>query len=177
MPESDAPESLSAPANPVKSLTGWAKALIIVSVVLMAAGVAAPLVMGKPSSPAPGGIGIQSLGAGNPLGAQDAQGAPDFSPAIFRLGFSFFVAFTLAYALRAFFNIALIFIGMAFLLLFGLQYAGLIEVKWGVMEREYDGMSAWLQNQTKTFATFVTGYLPSAGAGAAGLVAGFRRRI
>lgn len=151
-------------------LATWAKLFVVVSVLLMAAGIAAPLLSQSNTGP-------RTLAMGNPMGADaDGNSLPDYSPAIFRLGFSFFAAFAMAYALRAFFRLAIIFIGMAFLMLFGLQYAGLIEVKWGVMAREYDGIAAWLQGQTQTFFAFVTGYLPSAAAATAGFVAGFRRR-
>ncbi|MFZ4573148.1 MAG: FUN14 domain-containing protein [Phycisphaerales bacterium] len=147
-----------------------AKVLVVLAVLLMAAGIAAPVLVD-------GGGGTRTLAMGAPVGADaDGDKVPDLSPAVFRLGFSFFAAFCLAYAMRAFFRLAILFLGMCFLLLFGLQYAGLIEVKWGVIATEYDGLASWFSGQTRSFLGFVTGYLPSAGAAAAGLIAGFRRR-
>ncbi len=106
------------------------------------------------------------------------QASPDdpWSPAIFRMGFGFFVGFSMAFALRAFAKVTLVSAGIFFLLLFGLQYAGLVEVKWTAMADRYDSIQAWLGAQLGGFQAFVTGYLPSAGAGLAGLGLGFIRK-
>lgn len=115
---------------------------------------------------------------GEPAGEVAVQAAPDdpWSPAIFRMGFSFFVGFAMAYALRSFAKVTLFSAGVFFLLLFGLQYAGLVEVKWTAMADRYDGIQAWLKAQVGGFQAFVTGYLPSAGAALAGLGLGFIRK-
>jgi uncharacterized membrane protein (Fun14 family) len=167
------PKTPAAPAISASGAAAWAKVLVVLAVLLMGAGLAAPLLTGEPA----GVGGARTLAMGDPVGADaDGNKLPDFSPAVFRLGFSFFAAFCLAYAMRAFFRLAILFLGMTFLMLFGLQHAGLIEVKWGVMAAEYDGFAEWFKGQTQTFFGFVTGYLPSAGAAALGLLAGFRRR-
>jgi uncharacterized membrane protein (Fun14 family) len=115
---------------------------------------------------------------GEPTGEVVVQAAPDdpWSPAIFRMGFSFFVGFAMAFALRSFAKVTLVSAGIFFLLLFGLQYAGLVEVKWTAMADRYDSIQAWLKAQMGGFQAFVTGYLPSAGAGLAGLGLGFIRK-
>jgi uncharacterized membrane protein (Fun14 family) len=94
---------------------------------------------------------------------------------IFRLGFSFFVGFAIAYALRTFLKVSIVTIGILLLGLFGLQYAGVITVDWAAMEQHYDTVVAWLRTETETFRTFVTGYLPSSAMGVLGMVVGFRR--
>ena len=94
---------------------------------------------------------------------------------LFRLGFSFVVGFCVAYALRAVFKLAVIFIGLIVLALFGLQYAGAVTIDWGAIGGHYDSVADWLAAQAGSFQRFVTGYLPSAGTAAVGLVAGFRR--
>jgi uncharacterized membrane protein (Fun14 family) len=99
-----------------------------------------------------------------------------WSPAIFRMGFSFFVGFAMAYALRSFAKVTLVAAGVFFLLLFGMQYAGLVEVKWTAMADRYDSIQTWLRAQVAGFQAFVTGYLPSAGAALAGLGLGFIRK-
>ena len=156
----------------------WAKGLVVLSGTLMVAGIAAPMLglggEGQPHAPAGGDVGTLAMSSAM-SGEPTADGMPAWSPAVFRLGFSFFVAFAMAYAMRVFFKMAMVFVGFTFLLLFGLQYAELIEVKWGVMETRYDSISVWLQAQTQSFVAFVTGYLPSAAAASAGLIAGFRR--
>ena len=99
-----------------------------------------------------------------------------WSPAIFRMGFGFFVGFSMAYALKAFAKVTVVSAGIFFLLLFGLQYAGLVEVKWTAMADRYDTIQDWLKAQLGGFQAFVTGYLPSAGAATAGLALGFIRK-
>ncbi|MEO1007105.1 MAG: FUN14 domain-containing protein [Planctomycetota bacterium] len=106
----------------------------------------------------------------------EASTADPWSPAIFRMGFSFFVGFAVAYAVRAFVKVSLIGLGMVFLLLFGLQYAGFVEVKWDVIGDRYDSTQAWLGGQISGFTAFATGYLPSAGAAVGGLAFGFKRK-
>jgi len=115
---------------------------------------------------------------GEPAGdlAVDETIDDPWSPAIFRMGFSFFVGFAMAFALRTFAKVTLFSAGIFFLLLFGLQYAGLVEVKWTAMADRYDTIQAWLRAQLGGFQAFVTGYLPSAGAGLAGLGLGFMRK-
>lgn len=106
----------------------------------------------------------------------EAQVTDPWSPAIFRMGFGFFVGFSMAYALKAFAKITIVTAGIFFLLLFGLQYAGLVEVKWTAMADRYDSIQAWLGAQLGGFQAFVTGYVPSAGAALAGLGLGFIRK-
>lgn len=111
--------------------------------------------------------------------AVDREPAPvadPWSPAIFRMGFGFFVGFAMAYALRSFVKVTIVSAGVFFLLLFGLQYAGLVEVKWAAMADRYDSLQEWLLAQVGGFRAFVTGYLPSAGAALAGLGLGFMRK-
>lgn len=112
--------------------------------------------------------------------AEPAEAEPGplalWSPAVFRLGFSFVAAFCMAFALRTFARMAAVAVGAALILLVGLQYAGLIEVRWDVMEERYSNLSTWLSAQTSTFTALVTGYLPSAASAGAGFIAGFTRR-
>ena len=154
----------------------WVKAMLAGSVVCMTAGVVLPLVMHTPPAPPAGMSAMTNSLASGGSPAESSGGAAFWSPAVFKLGFSFFVGFSVAYALRSFLKFALLSFGFMFLVLFGLQYAGLIEVKWALMERQYDGASTWLSEQTKSFTAFIAGALPSAGAATTGLVAGFRRK-
>lgn len=117
-------------------------------------------------------------GGGQPAAVEPepAPVADPWSPAIFRMGFGFFVGFAMAYALRSFVKVTIVSAGVFFLLLFGLQYAGLVEVKWAAMADRYDSLQEWLLAQVGGFQAFVTGYLPSAGAALAGLGLGFMRK-
>ena len=86
-------------------------------------------------APTPEGL-VQGFGAAETPPArttEDTDTTEDhpldqWSPAIFRMGFSFCVGFAIAFALRTFVRLSLIAIGVFFLALFGLQYAGFIEV-------------------------------------------------
>ena len=61
------------------------------------------------------------------------------------------------------------------LALFGLQYAGVIDVDWSRMSEHWDAIAAWLGEQTASFRDFITGYLPSAASALAGMALGFKR--
>jgi len=63
------------------------------------------------------------------------------------------------------------------LALYGRNYAGLLEVKWGLVSERADVLAQTAATQAKSFTTMLTGYLPSGGAGAAGLFAGWRRKL
>lgn len=109
-------------------------------------------------------------------GEPAASGAPIWSPVLFRLGFGFFLGFSIGYALRTFLRISLVSIGFFALLLIGLQYAGVIDVNWGAIAARYDGAAAWLSAQTASFRDFIAGHIPFAGSAFAGIAAGFGRR-
>ncbi len=100
----------------------------------------------------------------------------NWSPAIFRLGFSFFVGFCIAYALRAFFKITAFTLGIILLAMFGLQYMGWVQIDWLLLERQYDSAVDWIRYQTASFQQFVTGQVPSAASAVTGLFVGFRGR-
>lgn len=163
---------------------GWVRALVLVSVLVMAGGaalgVAARVTGGERAGagelPA-GASGFDITGRGDGAAAGDTGGSwmREWSPAIFRLGFSFFVGFAIAYALRTFVKLSLVVVGLFALLLFGLEYAGLLEIRWGAIGEKYDSIAAWASGQFESFRTFITGELPSAGAAVAGLALGFRR--
>lgn len=171
----------------------WAKALVASSIALMGVGLATPLVVPHhdtaPTSTAPSGNGANIPGVtgftdgSNPQPApaeNPAQAKPTgiaaWSPTIFALGFSFFVGFAMAYALRMFLRLALIGAGFFFMLMFGLQYAGLVEVKWAAMESRYDSLTSHLNEDAHSVTDYITAYLPSAASASAGLIAGFWRR-
>jgi uncharacterized membrane protein (Fun14 family) len=171
----------------------WKKALVAASVLISLTGLglwAYASATGTETAPpppqraiAPDGLAPSGLAPTEPRpvsGPGEAQPEPSqlevWSPAIFRLGFGFFAGFCMAYALRAFMKITIIVIGVALLGLFGLQYAGLINVDWGAMESVYNTAAAWIRDQMGSFSEFVSGYLPSAASGVAGFAAGFTTR-
>jgi uncharacterized membrane protein (Fun14 family) len=194
--ESESEQSGSGEARrKLPQVSPWRKLLLAVSAVVALGGLGlwayaattAPEPASSPSttSTAPGEFTPSGLAPLDPRpsdGTGDAGAQPEpsqlevWSPAIFRLGFSCFAGFCMAYALRAFMKITIVVTGIALLGLFGLQYAGLINVDWGAMEGVYNTVTAWVRQQTGSFAEFVSGYLPSAASGAAGFAAGFTTR-
>ena len=167
-----------------KSIPLWVKLMLIVAGLAIAAGLIMPRLAagaGGEKSPARTGAATMGMSAESPSGAggKTASSAGDspIGPAVFRLGFSFFVGFAVAYAARWAFKIALLVAGLLFLALLGLQYGGIVNVQWGLMEKHYDGASRWLSENSGAMTTFVTGALPSAAAGGLGLFAGLRRKL
>lgn len=168
------------------STKAWQKIALAVSVVLMVVGVASPMLLGDTRAPAmvadphsPGATGF--LPTDTPPTDEDGQPATVtddevWSPAIFRTGFGFFLAFAVGYAIRSLMKITLVAIGLFALALFGLDYAGIVEIRWAMMQSHSDEVGSWLGQQVSSFQAFVTGYLPATGASIAGLAAGLNRR-
>ena len=154
------------------------------SIVLMIAGVGlGVMASGDAGSGGGSGTGASSQlttefgPGGGPQASGDTADAEDesWSPVIFRLGFSFFIGYVIAFAMRAFLRFTLLAIGVAAMLLMGLEYGGFIEVHWTLLGDRFDGFTGWLSAQTTSFTAFLRGALPSAASAGAGLLLGFRR--
>lgn len=179
-------------SNPLLgAYAGWQKALLVVAIALSVLGGAVSLWAsstrpepvatsgnsGSSSSALALGLAPSGGGAGDEeLAEPDARAVDAWGPFAFRMGFSFFVGFAIAYALRAFLKISLAAAGFFLLLLFGLQYAGIIEVRWDRMAEWWENAGPWMRSQTESFRAFALGQLPSGAAAASGLLIGFRRR-
>ena len=186
-----------APRRRGRPIPLWQKALLAVSVLLMLGGGAAwayasfiapkPEPVARADRPAvtPGQTGltdsgVSGFGPGFTLPGQTPD-APEttpevedrpidlYSPAVFRLGFSFFAGFAMAYALRQVVKVTLVVVGVIQLGMFGLQYAGLIDVNWSAIEGKYDSIAGFFRRETESFTKFVSGYLPSATSAAAAM--------
>ncbi len=129
---------------------------------------------------APGAPPIDTTGDPTAQSAELDPDAPvtldEWSPAVFRFGFSFFVGMAVAHAMRTLLRITLVASGFFILALFGLQYAGYVEPDWTVIQEDFDSFGDWARGQLSSFQQFITGYLPSAAAGISGAVLGFKRR-
>ncbi len=184
----DQSESGSSAGRAAGRLAGWQKVMAILSLVVTVGGGGLMAVSaftgdagdtGHTPEPTATSALRQGFAAGDtPAGADapDRTFLGEWSPTIFRLGFSFFAAFCVAYALRSFLKLAIIGIGLLLIGLFALQYFDLIQVDWTEIGSRYDSVSAWIRAQTATFRTFIQGALPSSASAAVGLIAGFRRR-
>jgi len=111
-----------------------------------------------------------------PPPAAPAAGEDDlFSSGLFlRLGFSFMVGLAVGYALKVAFRVALVVGGLLLVLLFSLQYSGIIEVNWAGMESSYDGFVDWLAAYSGALKDFIANNLSSAASFTAGLLLGLR---
>jgi uncharacterized membrane protein (Fun14 family) len=136
-----------------------------------------------PNSLVGGDGGIFGGGQGAPGGSAGGDGAADggesapsgWSPFFVKGGFSFFVGFCIGYALRTFFKISAVAFGLVFLAIFGLSYAGILDVHWSSFESLFDSLMARVSSEAESFKGFITGSLPSAGLAAFGLFTGFKR--
>jgi len=107
---------------------------------------------------------------------EEPESGSAVSPALLRGGISFFVAFCLAFALRAFLRIGAIFVGIWALSLFVLAYAGWVEVHWDKIDRQFIDWTSRLGDQFASFKAFITGSLPSTGLAGLGLFTGFKKK-
>lgn len=173
----DAPSPSAPKPAPAKSLPAWKKSLIAVGLILMLAGLVMRLVAPAKSGGA-GTLGAASLVTGGTDAADAGAASPMrevWSPALFRFGLGFVLAFALGIALRSFFRLTLIFLALYALSLWGLQHAGILQINWTLLESRSQEAGAWFSSQVRTFEAFVAGYLPSGGAAALGLALGFKK--
>lgn len=109
-------------------------------------------------------------------GAAEASGLGAWSPFLVKGGFSFVVGFCLGYALRAFFKISAIALGVIFLALFALQHFEIVTIDWSAFEKVYDDGVARLSGEFESLKATMNGSLPSAALAGLGLFTGFKGR-
>lgn len=98
----------------------------------------------------------------------------DWSNLLTKLGFSFLIGFAIAYALSLVFRLAMLATGLLALALFGLEYAGIVTVQWGVLSAYWNELVVWLEPASADFRAFITGNLPAGGMAALGMLTGAR---
>jgi len=111
----------------------------------------------------------------NTSGQPDTQPATPWSPLFLKGGLSIFVGLCVGHALRAFMKLSMIALGVAFIVMLGLQYSGLLEIDWEAASGFYDQLSTRVAGELASLRSFIAGSLPSAGLGSVGLIAGFKR--
>ncbi|MCK5903303.1 MAG: FUN14 domain-containing protein [Cocleimonas sp.] len=92
------------------------------------------------------------------------------------MGFSFFVGFTVGYAFRTFLKFVFFISGALFIVLFLLQYNGMININWSIFEEVYDGLIDWISPHLGGLKNFITANLSSAAMAGFGLFLGFRQK-
>ena len=100
----------------------------------------------------------------------------DLSPLLTKLGFSFVVGFAVGYVLLFFLRAAALLAGLVLAALFGLQYAGVVQVDWPSIETNYESALGWLLPRFDALRTFLLENLSSSGSAALGLLSGLMRR-
>jgi uncharacterized membrane protein (Fun14 family) len=66
--------------------------------------------------------------------------------------------------------------GAVFILLFLLQYNGMIDINWAIFETTYDNLITWISPHLGGLKSFITANLSSAAMAGLGLFLGFRRK-
>ncbi|MGH7132344.1 MAG: hypothetical protein ACREJO_10410 [Phycisphaerales bacterium] len=148
---------------------------LVIAIAFMAIGIAWPLLHKDAPTASPGGL-VSTLS--QQPGAIDStveSAKRVWGSTLFKLGFSFAAAYVVAFALRAFFNFTLASLGFFIAALIGLQYAGVMEVKWHAGGEQFDTFIGWLGHQVSSLSQLVTGVLPSGLAGGLGVWSGWRR--
>ncbi len=100
----------------------------------------------------------------------------DWSALLTKVGFSFLVGFVIGYILRLFIKLVLLMSGIVLLTMFGLQYAGYINIDWYSLQIPYDAFIAWLQPHIGNFQEFISSNLPSSSMALVGMLIGFYKR-
>lgn len=191
MTEAEGPASPAPDASTGMPL--WKLMALLVSGFVAASGLGLMVYSGvtapdRPAATAPEGPGQLEPGASGFLPGQPRTGDPapdpadaedrwldDYSPAIFRLGFAFFVGFALGYALKTFFKIVLIIAGVLLFTLLGLEHMEWISVNWDEVRGGYDSAAGWAQAQFASFGDFVKGAVPSTASAIGGLAVALKK--
>lgn len=131
-------------------------------------------------SPSPAGLDersslMESRGTGSAETQAESEAVSPVSPVAFRLGAGYLGGFFLGWALRKFITLTLLAVGALVALLALFQGLGWFEVNWSAVDEHLEMSLGWVHGQAGSLKTFVTGYLPGAGAATAGLFVGFRR--
>ena len=100
----------------------------------------------------------------------------DWTSLAARLGFSFVVGFSIGYLLLILLRATAVLAGLVILVLFGLQYAGVLQINWQNIEISYDSTLLRLLPRLEDFRDFVTGNLSSSGMAVVGILTGLMRR-
>ncbi|MFT4649454.1 MAG: putative membrane protein (Fun14 family) [Glaciecola sp.] len=187
MSENEVEAQLEDQAAPQKRTPRWAKALVGVAVLFLILGfsVKAEGTQAPMSSTSTEGMlstnslvsGGQTPGAGDGTQASQAseEGLSSYSPFFIKGGFSFLIAFCVGMAVRMFFKVTALFVGVVALALFGLNKMGWVEVDWTQISDQWDRVSGKIAEQASGMKSFITGSLPAAGLGSLGLFAGFKK--
>jgi uncharacterized membrane protein (Fun14 family) len=178
-PVDENPETSTAPVES----SVWRSPSVLIAAVVMLAGLGiwifSTIRSDQETGHAPRGAGTSALTDSRAYGDEEVEPEEDIlepiSPVAFRLGAGYLGGFFLGWAFRKFIKLTVLIAGGLVAMLAVFQGLGWFEVNWPAVENHLQMSLAWVHGQAGSFKTFVTGYLPSAGAATAGMVVGFRR--
>lgn len=117
------------------------------------------------------------IGAGVATAAGLISWITDFSsPAVARFGGSYLGGFFLGWAFRRFLKIAALIAGAVLASIAALKSTGWIDLDWAAVETQISQGLTSIHQGAEGLKNTLSGYLPSAGAGAAGVFFGFRKK-
>lgn len=163
-----------------QGLPTWKKLLLALAGVFLIVGLALRFSGDAGAEPADGSSGGEygtsflpgSEGAGD--GEVASGGAASWSPFFLQGGFGFFLGFSIASVLRMFFKVFVFGAGVLFLLLIGLQYAG-VDIPWDSLRETYDNLAGRVVQNADGIKAFFQGAIPATAFSGAGFVAGWKR--
>jgi uncharacterized membrane protein (Fun14 family) len=98
------------------------------------------------------------------------------SPALFRLGAGYLGGFFIGWSFRRFLKVSILMAGAAVVGIAALKASGLFELDWDAVSGHVSASFTWLKGEAEGVKALLTGYLPSATAGAIGVFRGFLRK-
>jgi uncharacterized membrane protein (Fun14 family) len=134
-----------------------------------------------PASQAPNAVGSANLGPktsgeARPAGQPQGTTVKPSSPALFRLGAGYLGGFFIGWTFRRFLKVSMLITGAVVAGIAALKATGIFDVDWSAVSGHVSASFAWLKGEAEGVKTFLTGYLPSAAAGAIGIFRGLLRR-
>ena len=100
----------------------------------------------------------------------------EWSPSLVKGGFGFFLGFCVGYALRTFFRIGAVVVGLVLIVFLGLSYTGVLPpLDWSGLEGPFNRLAESIQAQASGFQAFLAGNLPSAGLSGLGVFTGIKK--
>lgn len=160
---------------------GWKKALLAIGTLLLVAGAVFQIMawIDPPQIPSSGQGGslTGSLveNQGGTSGADYKSSEEAWSEGFFKLGFSFFAGFAIGSFVRGFLKVFLFVAGGILLLLFGLEYAGVTNIDWNMLDRWFDSARDKIIGESSSFREFISSRLPSGAMAGIGIFSGFKR--
>jgi len=98
------------------------------------------------------------------------------SPALTRGGMSYIGGYLVGWTTRHAMKLAALIAGLILAAVASLKSAGWIDLDWTSFESHVSQSLSWLNGKAEGLKTLLTGWLPSAGAGGAGVYFGFRKK-